>query len=150
MSCACCSHVHVSKIIVLISPGRVVIDGVMNQRFVRLGGVQEHRTVALKERVAAAAAVVIYYHDCWRDALFLTWEQFRLLFRQAVEHLCLKTTHLILFVSTAVGYIVDLTLWLCSELLSHLWCFPVSKQLLINLSLCYIITKYFVNLFSFM
>ncbi len=109
-----CTSERYSKIIVLISPGRVVIDGVMNQRFVRLGGVQEHRTVALKERVAAAAAVVIYYHDCWRDALFLTWEQFRCVSDRAVEHLCL-TTHLILFVSTAVGYIVDLTLWLCSD-----------------------------------
>lgn len=65
-----------SEIIVLLSPGRVVIAGKMNQRFIGVGGVQEHGAVALKERVTAAAAavaaVVVYYHDCWRDARFLT------------------------------------------------------------------------------
>lgn len=62
-----------SEVIVLISRGRVVIDGKLIQRAVGLGGVQEHGAVALKERVAAVAvAVVIYDHDGWRDALFLT------------------------------------------------------------------------------
>lgn len=108
-----------SMIILLISPGRVVIDGIMNQRVVRLGRVQEHRTVALKERVAAAAAaVVIYYHDCWRDALFLTWEQLRFVFQTGLYTfkaplLCWglvfnHTADLDSLSSTAVGYIVDL------------------------------------------
>ncbi len=50
-----------------------------------------------------------------------------------------------------VGIIITLTLWLCSDS-CHSRCvpgqkWPDSKQLLINLSLCYIITKYWIQSF---
>lgn len=127
MSCACVLHKCMSEcfseIIVLVSAGRVVIAGIMKQWVVRLGGVQEHGAVALKDRVVVAAAavvaVVIYYHDCWRDACFLTWEHSLYFAFQTGSYtskapfvptgLVFMRTYLILTVcsSTAVGYIVD-------------------------------------------
>lgn len=67
-------HECFSEIVVVLRPGRIVIAGKMDQMKQRVVGVGEHGAVSLKERVTAAAAVavVVYYHDCWRDARFLT------------------------------------------------------------------------------
>lgn len=70
----CVLHECFSEIIIVLRPGRVVIAGKVNQMKQRVVGVGEHGAVSLKESVTAAAAVavVVYYHDRWRDARFLT------------------------------------------------------------------------------